>query len=475
MMPRAAGGRAGCLAPKEAWRRGWLALGWERLNFRLGTIPVRVRPEFFILPAVFGLQAGTLEKGLLWMLIVFVSVLMHELGHAMAMRVFRFPPRIELHAMGGFTLWPDGARPTEKQKLLVTLCGPGIELLAGVAVYFGTRSLELPELAAWARNIFVWVNIAWALINLLPILPWDGGLALDSTVSIITRRPRTRIVGGISMLFGALAVTAAFTYFDKSIMLAYLGGIGIWKGWQRWSGNEPGRVPPEAEAAWNLSEQGEHQKAAELLSQALAGTRDPAVRLHLLEVLAWVRLSAGDPDGAERTLREMGPDAQRTSPELRARLAANRQEPERVVELLTPLAAVLRLRPEAWPLFVSAFDDTKRRDEIITEAVARLALSPAEQQIAAAACEKLFHSDHIDAARVMCQQAFEVCKAPYFAFNAACCLCRLGEVDQGLEWLKRAVAHGYKSPVPLDDDPDLAPLRSLPGFAELKEAALEAR
>lgn len=441
------------------------------MNFRLGSIPVRVRPEFFILPIVFGLQSGGTEKIALWALIVFVSVLMHELGHAMAMRFYGFGPRIELHAMGGVTMWPDGARPSDKQKLLVTLCGPGIELAAGLAVYFGLRNVEMPPLARWALDLFAIVNIIWALINLLPILPWDGGLALDSTVSLITKRPRTRIVGGISLFFGGLAVIAAFTLLDKSIMLAYLGGIGIWKGWQRWSGNEPGQAPPEAELAWNLSEKGEHQKAEALLVKALAGAKEGAAKLHLLEVLAWVRLSALDPDGAEKALREMGADVQRTSPELRARLAAHRQDSKRVVELLKPVASVLRLRPEAWPLLVSAIDDDAERDVIIRDAVSRLALSPAEQQIALAACEKLFHGGHIEAANVMSQKAFEVSKAPIFAFNAACCLCRLGDVEPGLEWLKKAVAAGYTSPVPLDDDPDLAPLRELPGFAELKAAA----
>ncbi|MBL8953113.1 MAG: hypothetical protein JNK82_20215 [Myxococcaceae bacterium] len=441
------------------------------MNFRLGSIPVRIRPEFFILPVVFGLQAGSTEKVVGWMAIVFVSVLLHELGHALAMRFYGFAPRIELHAMGGVTAWPEGGRPNEKQKLWVTLCGPGLELATGLVVLLVLSKLELSGLAQWALSTFGIVNVVWALINLLPILPWDGGLALDSTVTLITKRPRTKFVGAVSLLFGGLAVLTAFVVFDKQIMLAYLGGIGIWKGWQRWSGNEPGQMPPEAEQAWNLSEKGEHQKADALLVQTLAGTKDAAAKLHLLEVLAWVRLSANDPDGAEKALREMGVDVQRTSPELRARLAAHRQEPHRVVQLLKPLASILRLRPEAWPLLMSALDDEAERDVIIRDAVSRLALSPAEQQIALAATEKLFHSGHVAAANVMSQRSFEVAKEPVFAFNAACCLCRLGDVEKGLAWLKTAVDAGYKSPVPLDDDPDLAPLRELPGFAELKAAA----
>jgi hypothetical protein len=441
------------------------------VNFRLGSIPIRVRPEFFIL-AIWGALNGSLELGLLWVAIVFVSVLGHELGHALAMRLFGYAPSIELHGLGGRTLWPNGARPSEKQRLLVTLAGPGIELVAGIAVYYGLLNVTLSPLAAWARDQFVWVNIVWAMVNLAPILPWDGGLVLDSGLALITGKSRARGVGLISVICGAVAIGAAFYLgYRQYFMLLYLGGIGIWKGWQRWSGNEPGRVPPEAETAWNLSAQGQHAQAEALLGQALSGTRDVATRAHLLEVLAWVRLSANDPNGAERALIDMGELASRTSPELRARLAAHRQQPHRVVELLAPLAAAQRLRPEAWPLLISAIDDPERRAALLSESVSRLALSPPEQELALGAAEKLFHGGHVEAALVLCQRAFEVCRAPVFAFNAACCLCRLGRVDEGLEWLTTAVTAGYRSSELLDDDPDLAPLRAHPAFAALRDAA----
>ena len=442
------------------------------MNFRIGSFPVRLRPEFFIFPAL-ALATIGLERGLIWMAIVFVSVLGHELGHAVAMRAFGFAPSIELHSLGGFTRWPDDARPSEKQKLIVTLCGPGIELLAAAAVYLALSRVALPPLGEFARHWFITVNFYWALINLLPILPWDGGHALDSIVALVAKRPRSRGVGMVSMLGGAAAVVAALAYVEQfRIMLGYLGAVGVWKGWQRWSGNEPGVVPPEAETAWNLSTQGQHAQADALLTQALGATKDAASRLHLLEVLAWVRLSANDVPGTERVLREMGPDVARVNPELRARVAAFRQEPGRVVELLAPVAAVLRLRPEAWPLLVSALEDDRRRDELIGQAVSRLALSPGEQQIAAAAAEKMYQGGHLEAARVLCQKAFDVCGQPSFAFNASCCLCRLGRVDEGLQWLTKAVKAGYRSPVPLEEDPDLAPLRALPGFAQLRDEAM---
>lgn len=437
------------------------------MNFSLGSIPVRIRPEFFIIPAI-GLMSFGAQRGMLWVAIVFISVLGHELGHAMAMKKFGFAPSIELHGMGGWTLWPQNARPNEKQKLIVTLCGPGIEIIAGGAVWLAFSQVELPELARFAVTQFVWVNIVWGSLNLLPILPWDGGLVLDSTVALITGKPRRRIVGMVSMVLGAVALAVALLIY-KQFMLGYLGAIGMWKGWQRWSGDEPAGIPQEAEEAWALSAKGQHAAADELLTKTVATTKDPLAKAHLLEVLAWVRLSANDPRGAENAIDQIDPAVAKVSPEIEARLAAHRQQPYRVVELLAPLALKQMLRPEAWPLLMSAYEETDKRDALISASLERVALSQPERVVAHAVAEKLFVSGHIEPALVLCRIAFEKSKEPVFAFNAACCLCRLGRVDEGLVALEQAVKAGYRGAEALEKDPDLAPLRELPGFAALRE------
>src|ERR1700675_4909709 len=82
----------------------------SRVAFRLGTIPVRVHLSF-LLVTVF-LAAGSLGdvRGLLcWILVVFVSVMIHELGHALVGRQFGLAPEIDLQGMGGLTSWGEGS------------------------------------------------------------------------------------------------------------------------------------------------------------------------------------------------------------------------------------------------------------------------------------------------------------------------------------------------------------------------------
>src|SRR3954465_1896369 len=93
------------------------AAGWRGLEFHLGSIPVLVRPMFFLMAVLFGAQGGA-SGAVIWVAVVFFSVLAHEMGHALAMRNFGFSPSIELHAMGGFTTWSREKVPTPGQRLI---------------------------------------------------------------------------------------------------------------------------------------------------------------------------------------------------------------------------------------------------------------------------------------------------------------------------------------------------------------------
>lgn len=440
------------------------------MNFRLGSIPVRIRPEFFILPLL-GLSGLGLERGSIWVLIVFISVLWHELGHATAMRLFGFPARIELHGLGGWTLWPQGVRPSPKQSLVVTLCGPGAQLFTALLIWLALRPFQLTPLLDWTADSFIWVNTAWALVNLLPVLPWDGGMALDAAGSWFSGKPRPKWVGGVSMVVGALAVLLGLSVFKGNFLLAYFGGMGIWKGWQRWAGKEPWALQDDLLQAKELADKGKTVEAETLLRNALGRATERSTRLPLLDMLAWVKLWAKDPLGAEKVLEEAGEDAVYASPELLARLAAFRQEPHKVVQLLTPLARSLELRPEGWPLLMSALDDEGQRENLARAAIQVMGQYPDGVQRVAKASEKLFVSQHFAPAFILCEGAFAATSHAAFAFNAACCLSRMGKIDEGLSWLKRAIDAGYRSANPLESDPDLMRLKEHPSFSELSLAA----
>lgn len=104
-------------------------------SFRLFNIPVHVHPWFWVTLALIGggLRANdTLSMLLVVMFVLagFISILVHELGHASMIRKYGLPTEIHLVAFGGFARYPSG-QLNRKQSFLVTAAGPGIQLALG--------------------------------------------------------------------------------------------------------------------------------------------------------------------------------------------------------------------------------------------------------------------------------------------------------------------------------------------------------
>ena len=71
------------------------------LRFRLFDIPVVVRPSFLLIAAIIGFSwASQPSRALIWIGVIFVSILIHELGHALTARGFGSEVAIELNAVG---------------------------------------------------------------------------------------------------------------------------------------------------------------------------------------------------------------------------------------------------------------------------------------------------------------------------------------------------------------------------------------
>ncbi len=209
------------------------------LRFSVGGIPVVVRPIFFLLPVIFSIGLGGPQLAA-WVAIVFFSVLLHELGHAWVIQSFGGQPSIVLHATGGATSWPTGASPGPGQRLLVSLAGPGIQLFIGAVVFTASRAFVYPPKYDWVVDQLLWVNVGWAVINLVPIVPWDGGNALEAFIAWVDR-PRPMVTVVISGV-GGLAL-AAFGFAQRQIMLGYIGLVGVQQAWARYA-----TIPPAVES-----------------------------------------------------------------------------------------------------------------------------------------------------------------------------------------------------------------------------------
>lgn len=206
--------------------------GTMREHFTLFGIPVRVEPWFFIIPA-FALQTRDMTGALIWTALVFTGVLAHELGHAFAMKRYGFQPSIQLHALGGLTHFPPHADPTPKQSFMITLAGPATGLSIGLVALAAQHlnPVRSPELDT-ALSDAVWINVGWSIINLLPVLPWDGGHVLESGLMWATGKRHDRVVAASSIVVGGLIVALAISL--QSFLIGYFGAMGIWQGYGRW-------------------------------------------------------------------------------------------------------------------------------------------------------------------------------------------------------------------------------------------------
>jgi membrane-associated protease RseP (regulator of RpoE activity) len=115
------------------------------------------------------------------------TITIHELGHALAGRFFGLSPEIDLHGMGGTTSWSAGRRLTPGPHILISLAGPFAGIAVGMLILLATRSVKLAPLHSAIVDQIVWVNVGWGVLNLIPMLPLDGGNVMARVFDIFTK------------------------------------------------------------------------------------------------------------------------------------------------------------------------------------------------------------------------------------------------------------------------------------------------
>jgi stage IV sporulation protein FB len=139
-------------------------------------IPIRIQPLFWLLAFLIGfLSTGTLAGTLLAVVVIFFSVLFHEFGHALTAILFQQKTRIELAFFGGFT-YREGRKLKLWEEFLVVLNGPLFGFLLFVfATLILKTSLVTNTSLLFMLKFTAMVNLFWTIVNLVPVLPLDGG------------------------------------------------------------------------------------------------------------------------------------------------------------------------------------------------------------------------------------------------------------------------------------------------------------
>lgn len=203
------------------------------IRFKLFGCQVRVAATFWLVAALLGwdsaswvdrtyLAAGGDTPGmaillLIWMIAMLLSILIHELGHYLAFRFFGIDSHIVLYHFGGLAI-PSGARSwvrssssssklTPFRQLIISAAGPLAQLTLAVvvAVVAVSMGLSVGSLGRWFAAIgwdvpkgamprsaavyamvdfLVFPSVFWALFNLLPVLPLDGGKIAEELIRL---------------------------------------------------------------------------------------------------------------------------------------------------------------------------------------------------------------------------------------------------------------------------------------------------
>jgi len=220
----------------------YASAGWQ---FRLFNFPIRVHFSFFLLAALLGLSIRNLFLLIIWVAIVFVSILIHELGHAFVSSAYGRSPSIELTWSGGLTISSRFSLLPYPKEIAISLAGPLAGFLVG-ALLFG-----LVKLIGRISNIYLqftisqllWVNIGWGIFNLIPIIPMDGGNVMRDLYHWFRNPYDDRTPYKISIAFGVIAIIGILILFQGGgVYIALLFGLLTYKNYMAlrsgyWSGN----------------------------------------------------------------------------------------------------------------------------------------------------------------------------------------------------------------------------------------------
>ncbi|MEA2327012.1 MAG: hypothetical protein QOE68_1971 [Thermoanaerobaculia bacterium] len=210
-------------------------------RIHLGTIfgtTITLDFSFLILIVFFvmtDIQQAGMRSALLWIPVLLVSILWHELAHAAMIGALGFgSSSIILEGIGGATYNERRAKPW--QDLLISAAGPASSFLLAWII-----TLIMANIPAATRDPFLFAllplmaraNFWWAVFNLLPIGPLDGNGILRNFFRLFLReRPAFVISIWISMLVG-LGV-CILSLVSRQYFIALLIGWYVWTSWTQW-------------------------------------------------------------------------------------------------------------------------------------------------------------------------------------------------------------------------------------------------
>jgi Zn-dependent protease len=212
-------------------------------GLRVFGFPVHVRPGFvvFLLLVVF-LYGGSLGVWAAGAIAAFT--LIHELGHAFAARATGARAEISLDFLAGYASYVPSRPLTRPERVGIAAAGPGAQLLVAVTVLaaMGVNPASYRSVVATEASMTIWwAGVGLALLNLLPVLPLDGGTIVATTLDAVVPGRGRAIMAWASLALTGVAIAAVVTNDSLrpfTFMVAVLGVMQL----QQLSASRPPRL-----------------------------------------------------------------------------------------------------------------------------------------------------------------------------------------------------------------------------------------
>ncbi len=168
-------------------------------------IPVYISPYWFVIAGVFTFiyandLAATLHGATrfvvaaAFVVLLYLSVLVHELSHSLVARGYGLPVRrISLWPLGGFSEI-EREPQTPGREFLVSAAGPALSLVLAACGYGLMQVVPAGTIGGTLVSQLRWANLVVGIFNLLPGLPLDGGRMLRAGIWKLTGRPAASTV-----------------------------------------------------------------------------------------------------------------------------------------------------------------------------------------------------------------------------------------------------------------------------------------
>jgi Zn-dependent protease len=184
------------------------------LSFRLLGIPVGVHLTFLFV-ALLGATAYRGWDIAWWTAAAFVSILLHEMGHALTARAFDATNiSVTLYALGGLTSYGHRSRMTHWQSFVVSAAGSATGLAVGGVVWYLARNGVFDGAArplVVFIDSFVWTALVWGGLNWIPVVPLDGGHMLQSLAAMVNEKRAPLISQAVTWIAVVVIVPLAWT------------------------------------------------------------------------------------------------------------------------------------------------------------------------------------------------------------------------------------------------------------------------